>query len=124
MIVVVLEPMGYWPFDPAPMMLIPMPEGTTMPVVQVQVPAGMLIVSPSTAVCVGPLMTAFTSVRLQVAAVNVPCALADDAIKHNIARTRNFFILPPAPLRLGTQRQHCSRRIRRPAPFHSRFYRK
>ncbi len=40
--------------------------------------AGMTIVSPFTAVWVGPLMTAFTSERLQLAAVNVPCACAGE----------------------------------------------
>lgn len=46
---------------PLPRMAIPTPLGAVMPVVQVHDPAGILIVSPFTAVCVGPLMTAFTS---------------------------------------------------------------
>jgi hypothetical protein len=50
-------------------MVIPMPLGTVIPEVQVHDPAGMMIVSPSTAVCIGPLMTAFTSIWLQDAAV-------------------------------------------------------
>jgi hypothetical protein len=56
--------------------LIPTPL-IVMPEVHVQgLPAaGMMIVSPFTATCVGPLMTAFTSGWLQVAAVKVPCAL-------------------------------------------------
>jgi hypothetical protein len=60
---------------PFPMIEIPMVGGTTTPVVQVQVPSGMWIVSPFTAVCKGPLITAFTSLWLHVAAVNVPAAL-------------------------------------------------
>ena len=47
---------------PSPMMVIPMPLGTVSPVLQVQEPDGILITSPLTALCVGPLMTAFTSV--------------------------------------------------------------
>ena len=54
---------------PFPINVIATPEGTVMPLVQVQVPEGTLIVSPLTAVCVGPLMTAFTSLRLHDAAV-------------------------------------------------------
>jgi hypothetical protein len=46
---------------PLPMMVIPIPLGTVIPDVHVQDPAGMLIVSPLTALCVGPLMTAFTA---------------------------------------------------------------
>ena len=46
---------------PVPMIVIPMPPGTTMPLVQMQVPDGITIVSPLTALCVEPLMTAFTS---------------------------------------------------------------
>jgi len=45
--------------DPAPMMLIPL--DTESEDVHVQFPEGTLIVSPSTATCAGPLMTAFTS---------------------------------------------------------------
>ena len=45
---------------PLPVIVMPICDGTTIPVVQVHVPAGMLIVSPSTATCVGPLMTALT----------------------------------------------------------------
>jgi hypothetical protein len=54
---------------PAPTIEIPMLLGTVIPVVQLHDPEGILIVSPSTAVCVGPLMTAFTSLWLQEAAV-------------------------------------------------------
>jgi hypothetical protein len=50
-------------------MVMPMPLGTVTPVVQVHVPEGRLIVSPLTAVCVGPLITAFTALWLQEAAV-------------------------------------------------------
>ena len=57
------------PGVPLPMMLMPMPLGTVTPLVQVHAPAGTLIVSPSTAVWVGPLMTAFTLLRPQSAAV-------------------------------------------------------
>jgi hypothetical protein len=46
---------------PLPMIDIPLPERTVMPVDQLQEPAGIWMASPSTAVCVGPLMTAFTS---------------------------------------------------------------
>ena len=46
---------------PLPMIDIPIPLGTVTPPVQVQDPAGILMVSPSTALCVGPLITAFTS---------------------------------------------------------------
>ena len=45
------------------------PLGTVRFEVHVQMPDGMTIVSPFAAVCVGPLMTAFTSLSLQVAAV-------------------------------------------------------
>ena len=62
---------------PVPVMSIP-PPLIVMPEVQVQLPAGMIIVSPFTAVWVGPLMTAFTSERLHEAAVNVPCAWAGE----------------------------------------------
>jgi hypothetical protein len=54
---------------PVPLMVMPMPLGTVTPVVQVHVPEGRLIVSPLTAVCVGPLITAFTALWLQEAAV-------------------------------------------------------
>jgi len=46
---------------PVPVIVIPMPGGTTMPLVHVQDPAGMMMVSPLTATRVGPLMTALTS---------------------------------------------------------------
>src|SRR5580704_14486263 len=64
---------------PVPVMSIPLPL-IVIPEVQVQGEpvAGMTIVSPFTAVWVGPLMTAFTSERLQLAAVNVPCACAGE----------------------------------------------
>jgi hypothetical protein len=54
---------------PLPAMVIPILLGTFTPEVQEQLPAGMLMVSPSMAVCVGPLMTAFTSLCLHEAAV-------------------------------------------------------
>jgi hypothetical protein len=54
---------------PLPMMVIPTPLGTVMPDVHVQEPDGIWITSPLTAVCVGPLMTAFTSLWLQDLAV-------------------------------------------------------
>ena len=57
--------------DPDPMMLMPMPAGMTIPVCQVQEPEGISIVSPSTALCVGPLITAFTSDCLHEAASTV-----------------------------------------------------
>ena len=57
---------------PLPMIDIPIPLRTLMTLVQVQEPAGMMIVSPSTATCVGPLMTLLTSLCAQVAAVTVP----------------------------------------------------
>jgi hypothetical protein len=64
---------------PVPVMSIPLPL-IVIPDVQVQGEpvGGMTIVSPFTAVWVGPLMTAFTSERLQLAAVNVPCACAGE----------------------------------------------
>jgi hypothetical protein len=64
------------------MIEMPIPAGTVIPAVQVQVPAGILIVSPSAAVCVGPLITAFTSLWLQLAAVNVvgPLMVKENAI--------------------------------------------
>ncbi len=45
---------------PLPWMVMPIPLGTVIPDDQVHDPAGIFIVSPSTATCVGPLMTAFT----------------------------------------------------------------
>jgi hypothetical protein len=56
---------------PLPMIEIPIPARTVTPVVQVQDPAGMMIVSPSTATWVGPLMTLFTSLCEQETAVTV-----------------------------------------------------
>jgi hypothetical protein len=53
---------------PVPVMSIPTPE-IVIPVVHVHDPGGMMIVSPFTAVCVGPLMTALTSDWLHVLAV-------------------------------------------------------
>jgi len=73
---------------PAPIMVMPIPLGTEIPFVQVQEPAGILMMSPLPAVCVGPLMTAFTSDRLQDAAVKVPCAFAKGARKNNKAKKR------------------------------------
>jgi len=46
---------------PLPMIVIPILLGTVIPVVQVHEPLGILMVSPLIAVCVGPLITAFTS---------------------------------------------------------------
>jgi hypothetical protein len=62
------------PKVPGPVFGVPIPVSVIPteidnPLVQVQVPAGMMIVSPATAVCVGPVMTALTSLRLQEAAV-------------------------------------------------------
>ena len=74
--------------EPLPIIVMPMPPGTLIPPVHVQVPAGMFMVSPSTAVCVGPLMTAFTSDRLQDEALYVPCALPEGARKSNKAREK------------------------------------
>jgi len=47
---------------PVPVIVIPMLLGMVMPglVDQVHDPAGITMISPSTAVCVGPLMTALT----------------------------------------------------------------
>ena len=55
---------------PVPVMSIPTPE-IVIPEVHVhgEPVVGMMIVSPFTAVCVGPLMTAFTSDWLHEAAV-------------------------------------------------------
>ena len=47
--------------EPAPMIEMPIPGGTVIPVFHVHVPAGMLMISPFAAVWIGPLMTAFTS---------------------------------------------------------------
>lgn len=69
---------------PFPIMVIPTPLGTLIPEVQVQEPGGMLMVSPLTAVCVGPLMMAFTSDQLQDAAVWVPCAFTQGAKKRKM----------------------------------------
>src|SRR3984957_20983345 len=57
--------------EPEPITLMPMPFGIATPTFQVQEPAGILIVSPSTALCVGPLITAFTSVCWHEAASTV-----------------------------------------------------
>jgi hypothetical protein len=53
---------------PVPLIVMPLPE-TEIPLVHVHDPAGIMITSPLPAVCVGPLMTAFTSLKLQEAAV-------------------------------------------------------
>src|SRR6202035_680425 len=93
---------------PAPMMEMPIPLGTVIPLVQVQEPAGILMVSPLTAVCLGPLIIAFTSDRLQDAAVKVPCAFADGARrssktkKKTTKRLTSIFILPAFPIRYRT----------------------
>jgi|SRR6516162_4460739 hypothetical protein len=94
-VVVEPEPEGLWgSVVPAPMIVIPIPAGTLMPEAQVHEPAGILITSPSTAVCVGPFITAFTSLLLQVAAVCVAaCAVAPKmAVKKSPDKTR-FMIL-------------------------------
>jgi hypothetical protein len=54
---------------PIPRMEMPIPLGTVIPEVHTHVPAGMVITSPSTAVCLGPLMIALTSLQLQDAAL-------------------------------------------------------
>jgi hypothetical protein len=54
---------------PLPEIVMPILLGTTIPEVQVQEPDGILMVSPSTAICIGPLITAFTSLWLHEAAV-------------------------------------------------------
>jgi hypothetical protein len=54
---------------PEPISVRPIFAGGTRFDVQVQVPDGTVIISPSTALWVGPLMTAFTSLWLQDAAV-------------------------------------------------------
>src|ERR1700740_1146807 len=79
---------------PAPMTEMPTPEILT-PEVQVQDPDGILIVSPFTALCVGPLMTALTSLWLQDAAVTVLCAFAIGPQRPTTRATRKhqFFIL-------------------------------
>src|SRR6267378_4085703 len=93
---------------PAPIMEMPIPLGTVMPLVQVHEPAGMLIVSPLTAVCVGPLMMAFTADWLQDAAVKVPCAFAKDGRKSNKAtktttkKLASSFILRAFPISYRT----------------------
>lgn len=74
---------------PLPMMLIPIPDGTVIPEVQEQVPDGILIVSPLTALWVGPLMTAFTSASWQEAAVTVDPALCARTVGPHKARKRN-----------------------------------
>ena len=57
--------------------------------------------------CVGPLMTAFTSDRLHDAAVKVPCALAAGAKKGNKARKgrvnkyASLLMLSVIPVSLG-----------------------
>jgi hypothetical protein len=76
---------------PLPMMEIPIPLRTIIPLVQVQDPTGMMMVSPLTAVCVGPFMTAFTSLRLHDAAVKVPCERAGGA--NAIQRTKSMTIV-------------------------------
>ena len=69
---------------PEPMIVIPMLLGTTIPLAQVQDPDGILMMSPSTAVCVGPLMIALTSTWLQEAAVKLPCACKNGHVKSKI----------------------------------------
>ena len=63
------DPKVLGPVFGVPLPVSVIPTEMESPLVQVQVPAGMIIVSPATAVCVGPLMTAFTSLGLQDAAV-------------------------------------------------------
>jgi hypothetical protein len=64
---------------PVPVISMPLPL-IVIPVVHVhgEPAGGIMIVSPFTAVWVGPLITAFTSERLHEAAVNVPCAWAGE----------------------------------------------
>src|SRR5579859_3881441 len=93
---------------PEPMMEIPIPLGTVIPLVHAHEPAGIWIVSPSTALCMGPLMTAFTFDWLQEAAVKVPCAFAEGARKSTDAKNKtikkltNRFILSAFPIRYRT----------------------
>src|SRR5262249_7397738 len=67
-------------------MVMPIPLGTVMPPVHVHDPEGIWIVSPSTAVCVGPLMTALTSLRLHDAAVYTDTAASGVAPKGAVTR--------------------------------------
>jgi hypothetical protein len=60
---------------PVPFIVMPIPLGIVIPPLQVHAPDGITIVSPSTAVWIGPLTILFTSVRLHVAAVNIPGGL-------------------------------------------------
>jgi hypothetical protein len=58
---------------PVPVIVMPIPDGTVMPLAHVVGEhGGMMMMSPSTAVCVGPLITALTLAWLQLAAVKVP----------------------------------------------------
>jgi hypothetical protein len=84
---------------PDPMIEMPTPE-TVIPEFHVQFPDGIMIVSPLTAVCVGPLMTAFTSAVLHDAAVYVPCA-ASESGKSSISRNeilREDFMISTTPV--------------------------
>jgi hypothetical protein len=56
---------------PVPRMVMPIPAGMTIPALQVHIPAGIWMISPSTAVCMGPFTSVFTSGWLHVAAVKV-----------------------------------------------------
>jgi hypothetical protein len=71
---------------PLPLIVMAMLWGTVMPLVHVQEPEGIWIVSPSTAVCVGPLMTAFTSLQLHDAAPYTAAAACGVARKGAVKR--------------------------------------
>jgi hypothetical protein len=71
---------------PLPLIVMPMLGGTVMPVVHVHDPEGIWIVSPSTAVCIGPLMIAFTSLQLHDAALYTAAAACVVALKGAVRR--------------------------------------
>jgi len=73
-------------------MVIPMPLGTVMPELQGQEPEGIWITSPSMAVCVGPLMTALTSLWLHEAAVYVAALNGKAESREQKAEMRRPFI--------------------------------
>jgi len=78
---------------PLPIIVMPIWLGTIMPALdQVQAPLGMLMTSPSTAVCVGPLMTAFTSLWLHEAAVYVAALNGKAESREQKAEMRMPFI--------------------------------
>lgn len=84
---------------PDPMMEMPTPE-IVIPELHEQEPAGIMIVSPLTAVCVGPLMTAFTSEVLQDEAVYVPCAASESgkSSKNRDEILRKDFMISTTPV--------------------------